>query len=118
MTNDDIRKYVDSIRKKKNVAVKIKGGKSGQPKALSYRFSGISYTPYMEADFGERVDIYEFEKTFSKNDLPEQISKWILFSMRAKNCSGQFFLVVADDSKLKFEEIINDKQIEVVLLTV
>ena len=118
MTSEDIKKFVEKIRKDKNNTVRTKGSQTNQTKALSFNGSRSSHYPYLEVDHGKQTDFYEFEKSFAKSKLPDLISKWILFSIHAKRNLGDFYLVVDDKSKKQFDKIITEKKLDLEILTI
>lgn len=118
MTSDNINTYVDGVRKDKKNTVRIKGSQKHPTRSLSFNNSRGSYYPYMEVDHGKQTDFYEFEKTFKKTNLPEQISKWILFSIHAKRNAGKFYLVVDTKSKTQYDKIVREKKLDIEVITI
>ena len=117
MTNHEIDQFITEIKRIKENNVRIKGDKKYPTKELNFKYSGVSHAPTMEVEQGKRTDIYEFEKCFSASNLNHQIAKWILFSIRAKKLSGQFYLVVNEKDQLKFTKIIREKLLDIKIIT-
>merc|ERR1712080_628964 len=118
MSNEEINDFINKIKKKTNTTVRVKGSKNNPTKALSFNNSRSSHYPYLEVDHGKQTDLYEIEKSFKKSTLPDQIGKWILFSIHAKRRSGDFYLVVESKSKAQYEKIIKEKKLDIQLITI
>ena len=116
MTDQNIRDHIAQLKKQISGVVRVKGDKKNPPKPLSFNFSGLSYTPHVEVQHEYKTDFYEYEKKFIEVKLSEMMTKWILFSIKAKMCSGEFFLVVDENEKLRFQDIVTIKKLDVVVI--
>lgn len=117
MTNVDIDRFIENMRMNQENQIRVRGSKKDPTKKLSFRYSSVTHAPALEVAHGKQTDIYEFEKNFTPSGLNDLISKWILFSIRAKTLSGTFYLVVREKDKLKFTKIISEKLLDIEVLT-
>ncbi|UKN02331.1 hypothetical protein K6119_02200 [Paracrocinitomix mangrovi] len=118
MTSKDIDQFIDELTKKEGVIIRQRGSKSLPTKALNYKNSNVFHIPRLVAEYENSTDFYEFENNYTNSRLNELILKWILFSVRAKLLSGKFYLVVNEGDRLKFSQIIREKQLEIELIVI
>lgn len=118
MTKDQINSIVEKLKKKKHDAFRLKGSKGNSPKSLQFRHSRESHTPFIEIELEGKTDLYELEKTYSKDKISSHIAKWILFSIHAKAQNGQFHLIIPKGQEKKFQKIITDKKLDIEIVSV
>lgn len=118
MTKKEIDQFIDKVTSESNGIVRQKGHPKLPTKKLGYRFSDISHVPQLTIEHGNSIDYYEFEKLYSAKNISQLISKWILFSIQAKMMSGKFYLVVKEKDKVKFIHIINERSLDIELITI
>lgn len=117
MTKKDIDQFIDELKKKKNSVVRQKGSKTNPTRGLNYRYSGVSHAPSISVEHAGATDLYEFEKNYAASKMNDLIAKWILFSIKARSLSGQFYLVVSKKDQSKFAKVIKEKLLNIELLT-
>lgn len=91
-----------------------------KPKSFSIGYSGNrqgNYTPDAIVHIDSKKDFYAIEESLTKSNAPEQIYKWILFSMEAKKAKGKFYMIVAKAKEEEYKKLIDWKQIDVKLLS-
>lgn len=102
-------------------ATEVFVGISGAQKTHSYsiQYSGYkrgAFNPDAVVAYGEKKDFYAVETELSKANMSEKIYKWILFSTEARKASGKLFIVVPLDKESQFNNLIQWKQIDAVLI--
>lgn len=117
MMKGDISKIIADLKKKKGVTVLQKGSKDKSPQPLSYNDSRSKFVPDYVVQEGRRQDFYAVEDKITASNLPNLISKWILFSIQARMNAGDFYLVVKGEKEgKKCQTIIDNKQLSIKLI--
>jgi len=118
MTKKEIDQFLSDLKKNGSNTIKVKGDRNNPTKKLNYRNTGVSFAPAIEVQHGKQTDLYEFEKSYSTSKLNELITKWILFSIRAKMLSGKCYLVVREKDAVKFNKIIREKLLDIEVIPI
>lgn len=118
MKKEITKEILKKVSAKGAKLVKVKASGEDSPKAYAFRGSRKTFTPDIVAEFENRKDFYAIEEKFRKKDLPDMISKWILFGITARNKGGRFYLVVNKDESHKFEQIVTEKSLSVEIIPV
>ncbi|MCB9224164.1 MAG: hypothetical protein H6582_08320 [Crocinitomicaceae bacterium] len=118
MTKEDISVFVNKLGEKKNSVVRLKGNRKSPTREVRFKNAGITYYPEVEIELNNKTDIYEFEKGFNSGKISILVTKWIILSIKAKMMSGQFYLVVEEQYKHKFQRIISEKLLDIKLMTI
>lgn len=117
MNNQDIEKFVAELQKNKNNQVRLKGDNNNPTKEVNYRYSGVSDYPAIAVKNGKKTDLYEFDKRFTPSNISVLITKWIMFSIKARSLSGTFYLVVSEKEKDKYIKIVDEKSLSIEIVT-
>lgn len=117
MKKEFIKKIIQKLNKQDVVDIKVTGEKSKEPRTLEMRGSRKSFKPDVVAEFENKRDIFSVETKLNKSDLPDLITKWILFGLEARKHRGQFYVVVSKDNADKCQQIISSKQLAAQILT-
>ncbi|MCG8574605.1 MAG: hypothetical protein MI810_06960 [Flavobacteriales bacterium] len=118
MTKKDIEKFIETLDKTTYKSIRLKDDNVNPTKELSFKNTGLTYSPTIEIVRNNQTDLYEFEKSYRTAELSKLIAKWIMFSIRAKKLSGKFYLVVNKKDKPKFQQVIIDKQLDVEVIEI
>jgi Holliday junction resolvase len=118
MKKEATKKLIKSLSDKGAKLIKVKASGNQSPRAYAYRGSRKQFTPDLVAEYDNHQDFYAIEEKFLKKDLPERISKWILFGISARNKGGRFYLVVNKKESEKYKEIINEKSLSAELIAI
>jgi len=104
----------------KNNVTSIEVAKKGYlaPKSIGFKNARSSFKPDIIVGYGNKKDYYSIEERFSKSQLSEMISKWILLSLEARKNKGKLFVVVPEKLQNSFDSLIQDKQISAKILAV
>lgn len=100
---------------------KIQARDFKKPDAYAIRYSGFkrgSFNPDAILEYANKKDFYSVEEDLTKANMSEKLYKWILFSMEAKKCKGQFFLIVPAGKEFQFTNLLDWKQIEATVVGV
>lgn len=110
----------EKAEKTKSTDLFIQARNHKKPKSFSIGYSGNrqgNYTPDAIVHVDSKKDFYTIEETLTKANAPEQIYKWILFSMEAKKAKGDFYMIVSKAKEAEYKKLIDWKQIDVTLLS-
>ncbi|MEO9533861.1 MAG: hypothetical protein ABJG68_02605 [Crocinitomicaceae bacterium] len=118
MKKDVITRIVANLKKEDVEEVKVKGANENTPNALSYKMAKKSYTPDIVAQYKNRKDYFTVEDKFKKKNLPDLISKWILFALMARRNGGKFYLFVQKEHFKFIESIVKQKHLSLELIRI
>ena len=118
MTKKEIDQFVTELKKDDSNTIRVKDDNNNPTKKLNYRNTNVSFAPSIEVEHGKQTDVYEFEKSYSVSKLNELITKWILFSIRAKKLSGKCYIVVKAKDAVKFNKIIREKSLDIEVIPI
>lgn len=115
----EIMKSIILVLKKKGAQlIKSKAKEDDSPMSYAFKGSKKSFTPDIVAEYGNKQDFFSIEGRFKKDELPDLITKWILFGASARNKGGKLYLVVRKNGAAKFEQIIAEKSISAHLIII
>ena len=118
MKKEIINSIILVVKKKGAQLIKSKAKNAVSPMSYSLKGSKKSYTPDIVAKYETRQDFFAVEGRFKTKDVPDLITKWILFASSARNTGGKLYLVVKKNGAAKFERIIAEKSISAHLIII
>lgn len=118
MKKEATKELISSLKKKGAQLIKVKANGNESPRAYAFRGSRKTFTPDIVAEYENHQDIFAIESKPKKKELPDLISKWILFGITARNKGGRFYLVVEKDHSSEFEKIVNEKSLSAEIIKI
>lgn len=105
-----------SLKKKGAKQIRSVQDENVDPRSLSFKWNKKKYTPDVVAIYPDKKDIFCVESKINKSNIPDLISKWILFGLEARKNNGKFFLIVPPEKQKYCQELIKSKQLSANLL--
>lgn len=118
MTKKDINEFVKKLEGAGVIEIKSIWGNFEPPRKLAYKNTMRLYPVDIEIIYKNHKDYYAIERNITKAQIPDLIAKWILFSRKAKDASGHFYVVVDETNMSKCQHIIDDKLLDVELMAI
>jgi hypothetical protein len=118
MKKEKINNLINQLKKNNPLLIQSVVDLENTPRVLAFRGNRSSFTPDIIAIYDHKRDFFAIENKIKKKELPQLISKWILFGLEARKNKGKFYIVTEKKHSEKFQKIIDDKQLSAQLITI
>lgn len=117
MNKEILEKIKKEVKSKEVIEWRSKDSKTKQPKSFGLNGSRKTFTPDLVAVYENKQDLFAVENKIVKAELPNLISKWILFGLEARKARGNFYVVVAKKYADQCKALIESKQLSAEVIT-